>query len=222
MYTKIMLFYGGFRFFVLIFIAQRHFSLAFRGILPFCLVNNPASGNLAVNNTAANFSVNFEPFAAPDPTTSVVDNEIKWNARHFDWKKMKFFEPLLLKLFSLITDDPDILGYLTKIATTIVWVNILLSLLGTLGIDTKPLLSLLSISGLTFGFAAKDFITDVLAGVLILILRPFKRGDSITVGGCKGTVLSIDLKYVKVATADRTVCLIPITTVYKDVIRIHK
>eukprot|EP01036_Dinobryon_divergens_P029622 gene29622-38745_t len=131
-----------------------------------------------------------------DPS-SQQQSKSKW----YTWRSIKIFEPLFERLFSLITQDPDILRISSKICAYLVWINILLSTLGTTGVDIKPILSLLSISALTVGFAAKDLLTDTFAGVSILILRPFQRGDIITVGGFKGTVLSIDLKYVKLASS---------------------
>eukprot|EP01035_Chromulina_nebulosa_P007767 gene7767-10497_t len=144
-----------------------------------------------------------------DPS-SQQQSKSKW----YTWRSIKIFEPLFERLFSLITQDPDILRISSKICAYLVWINILLSTLGTTGVDIKPILSLLSISALTVGFAAKDLLTDTFAGVSILILRPFQRGDIITVGGFKGTVLSIDLKYVKLASSSpdskAAVILIPL------------
>ena len=173
------------------------------------------------NSSASTFSTIDESTCTGKMDPSPQQSNSKW----FNWRSIKIFEPLFERLFSLITQDPDILRISSKICAYLVWTNILLSTLGTTGVDIKPILSLLSISALTVGFAAKDLLTDTFAGVSILILRPFQRGDVITVGGFKGTVLSIDLKYVKLASSSpdtkAAVILIPLAVVYKGIIIRH-
>ena len=157
--------------------------------------------------------------------TEKLDPSQQPNRKWYNWRSIKIFEPIFERLFSVVTQDPDILRISSKICAYLVWINILLSTLGTTGVDIKPILSLLSISALTVGFAAKDLLTDTFAGVSILLLRPFQRGDVITVGGFKGTVLSIDLKYVRLASSaadsKAAVVLIPLSVVYKGIIIRH-
>ena len=111
-----------------------------------------------------------------------------------------FFE----KLVTSFVSDPDLTKFIAKVCSYGFWTFLGLILLGTIGIDTKPLLSLVSVVGITIGFAAKDLLTNSFAGLFILLTRPFQRGDVITVSGMKGKVLSVDLRYVKLLSNDGT------------------
>jgi hypothetical protein len=85
-------------------------------------------------------------------------------------------ERIFRHAFSLFFSDPDLLKALSLVCSFILWLFLALSLLTSAGLDTRPLLSLLSISGLTIGFASKDILTNTFAGLFVLFTRPFKRG----------------------------------------------
>lgn len=85
------------------------------------------------------------------------------------------------------------------------------------------MLSLLSISGLTIGFAAKDILTDTFAGFYILFIRPFKRGQIISVNGNRGKVMSVDIRYVRLLNLkDKSEILVPLSIVYGHSIVIER
>jgi len=67
--------------------------------------------------------------------------------------------------------------------------------LGTMGINVSALVAGLGLTGFALGFALKDVLSNFIAGVLILLYRPFHLYDHITVSGLEGTVTEIDLRY---------------------------
>ncbi|HZS12622.1 MAG TPA: mechanosensitive ion channel domain-containing protein [Nitrospirales bacterium] len=67
--------------------------------------------------------------------------------------------------------------------------------LGTMGINVTALVAGLGLTGFALGFALKDVLANFLAGVLILLYRPFVLKDHIKVGDLEGTVAEIDLRY---------------------------
>lgn len=138
------------------------------------------------------------------------------------WLSTRFMERFFKRFLSLFFVDPDILRIVSKICATIFWAYLALSALGTIGFDTKPLLSLLSISGLTFGFAAKDILTNLFAGIFIIFTRPFKRGQIISVNNMRGKVMSIDVRYCKLQSLkDKSEMLVPLSVVYSNTITIE-
>lgn len=135
----------------------------------------------------------------------------------------KIVDDIIRKIVSIIFIDPDIINSITKVCGCIFWIYTALSLLGTVGIDTKPLLSLLSISGLTIGFAAKDILTNTFAGIFILFTRPFKRGWIINVCGFRGRVISVDIRFLTLRNLkDQSEILIPLSLVYGNAIVIER
>ena len=185
--------------------------------------------NSQINNNINNNS-NHTSSSTPNNQQSQIpsqSNDIKPTsgtplAKGF-WINTKFMERFFKRFLSLFFLDPDILRITSKICAGVFWVYMALSTLGTLGFDTKPLLSLFSISGLTIGFAAKDILTNTFAGIFILFTRPFKRGQIISVNNMRGRVVSVDVRYVKLQnTKDKSETLIPLSLVYSNAITIEK
>ena len=62
----------------------------------------------------------------------------------------------------------------------------LVTALGTLGVDVSALVAGLGLTGFALGFAIKDTISNILAGVLLLVYRPFSKTDYVEVKGMEG------------------------------------
>ena len=93
--------------------------------------------------------------------------------------------------------------------------------LGTLGINVSALVAGLGLSGFALGFALKDTISNLLAGVLILVYHPFDIGDYIIVSGQEGKVSHIDLRYTTLDGAEKII-LIPNSLVFANTVSILK
>ena len=90
---------------------------------------------------------------------------------------------------------PDVLNLLQQVAKTALLLFGGITALGTMGIDVSALVAGLGLTAFALGFAFRDILSNVLAGVLILIYRPFQRHDRIAVQGFEGTVTEIGLRY---------------------------
>lgn len=91
----------------------------------------------------------------------------------------------------------------------------LITALGTLGINVSALVAGLGLTGFALGFALKDTISNLLAGILILLYQPFRIGDNIEVSGFSGNVTTIDLRYTELNDNGRKV-LIPNSKLFTD------
>lgn len=78
----------------------------------------------------------------------------------------------------------------------------------------RDLIQVLGIGGVAVGFAFKDIFQNFLAGVIILISRPFRIGDTIAVKGYEGTVEDIQTRATLIRTADNKRIVIPNSTVF--------
>ena len=87
--------------------------------------------------------------------------------------------------------------------------------LGTLGINVSALVAGIGLTGFAIGFALKDTISNFLAGVLILVYRPFGIGNHIKISGYEGTVVSIDLRYTELEGEGNKI-LIPNSKIFTD------
>jgi small conductance mechanosensitive channel len=78
--------------------------------------------------------------------------------------------------------------------------------LGTLGINVSALVAGLGLTGFALGFAFRDALSNLLAGVMILMYHPFHRGDRIAItslAGLEGEVIGIDLRYTTLQSAEK-------------------
>tara|TARA_Y100000588_G_scaffold276763_2_gene293207 strand:+ start:983 stop:1681 length:699 start_codon:yes stop_codon:yes gene_type:complete len=89
------------------------------------------------------------------------------------------------------------------------------SALGTLGIDVGALIAGLGLTGFALGFALKDTISNLLAGIMVIIYKPFDQGDIILVGKYEGRVRSIDLRYT-VLDYDNRIVYVPNSKLFVD------
>src|SRR5919206_3380451 len=91
--------------------------------------------------------------------------------------------------------------------------------LGTLGVNITGIVAGLGLTGFALGFALKDSIANVLAGVLILLYRPFEPGDRIDIGGLAGRVTHVDLRYTELDNEKERV-LVPNSRMLTDPIKV--
>ncbi|MGB3734522.1 MAG: mechanosensitive ion channel family protein [Ilumatobacter sp.] len=89
--------------------------------------------------------------------------------------------------------------------------------------SVKPvdLLAGLGIFSIAIGFAFQDILSNLLAGILLLIRQPFDAGDQIEVSGQKGTVQAITIRETQIKTFDGEKVIIPNAEVYQNVIRVQ-
>ncbi len=82
------------------------------------------------------------------------------------------------------------------------------------GVGVADLLGTLGIGSIAIGFAFKDILQNLLAGILILLRQPFRRGDQIISGQYEGTVESIETRATIIRTYDGRQVLIPNSEIY--------
>jgi small-conductance mechanosensitive channel len=74
--------------------------------------------------------------------------------------------------------------------------------LGTMGVNVSAMVAGLGLTGLALGLALKEVVSNAVAGVLILIYKPFKRGDVVAVLTFKGRTSEINLRYTTLDTPE--------------------
>jgi small-conductance mechanosensitive channel len=87
-------------------------------------------------------------------------------------------------------------------------------------VSAADLFNLLGIGGVAIGFAFRDVLQNLLAGILILLTRPFRIGDQIRVKTDEGTVEDIWVRATVLRTYDNRRILIPNATLFTDTIQV--
>ncbi len=94
----------------------------------------------------------------------------------------------------------------------------LVAVLQKLGVQTTSIIAVLGAASLAIGLALQGALSNVAAGVMILLFRPYKVGDVIETSTRQGTVKSLDLLFTEIATPDNVKVMIPNSKVFGDVI----
>jgi small conductance mechanosensitive channel len=86
------------------------------------------------------------------------------------------------------------------------------------GLDIKVLLTFGGLASLALGLAFQDLLRNILAGIFLLIERPFRIGDWITAGDLSGSVQTIQLRTTALRTADGRLAILPNTTAFNNAV----
>ncbi len=101
------------------------------------------------------------------------------------------------------------------------WAVLVLALIATLsifGVETNSVVAALGALGIAVGLAVQGSLSNLASGMMLLILRPFKVGDTITVASITGKVDTIELFSTRVDTADNRRVILPNSQVFGNVI----
>ncbi|MEM1315009.1 MAG: mechanosensitive ion channel family protein, partial [Pseudomonadota bacterium] len=94
----------------------------------------------------------------------------------------------------------------------------LMVVLSALGIDVTPIFALVGGASFILAFALQSSLSNLAAGLMIMINRPFDEGDYVSVAGVAGTVKAVSVMSTTVTTPDNQVIVIPNASVWGDVI----
>jgi small-conductance mechanosensitive channel len=110
---------------------------------------------------------------------------------------------------------------INKTIISTIYVFAVIIALGQIGIEVLPFVAGLGIAGLAIGLAAKDTLSNMIAGIFIIIDKPFKLGDRIEIWSAPrnsatwGDVIDIGLRSTKIRTTDNIVMVIPNSEIAK-------
>ena len=123
---------------------------------------------------------------------SVIDNVFRIKNKYIDKRKSKTINGLInnvVKYFIIIVD--------------------IIMILDIFGVDTKTLIASLGVVGFVAGLAVQDTLKDFVAGISIILENQYSVGDTITVKGFRGEVISLGIKSTKIKAYTGEVMIIP-------------
>ncbi|PKN62188.1 MAG: mechanosensitive ion channel protein [Deltaproteobacteria bacterium HGW-Deltaproteobacteria-15] len=115
--------------------------------------------------------------------------------------------------------DPAIISFSENVTYFLILTFAVLAALAKFGIQTASFIAVLGAAGFAIGFALQGSLANFAAGVLILVLRPFKIGDYIMGAGEAGTVKEIALFTTVLATPDNVKIMVPNGKLFGDTIK---
>ena len=114
--------------------------------------------------------------------------------------------------------DQTILSFAVQVVRVLVYILGFIAILQRLGVQTTSIIAVLGAASLAVGLALQGTLSNVAAGVLLLVLRPYKVGDVIDINGAVGPVQRLDLFTTQMSNASNHKIVVPNSQVLGDVI----
>ena len=114
--------------------------------------------------------------------------------------------------------DATLTKYLGSIIAIALNIALVLGILGYFGIETTSFAAMLAGAGVAIGAAWSGLLGNFAAGAFLLILRPFKVGDFVCVGGVTGTVKELGLFGCTLVTPDNVMTLVGNGKIFSDTV----
>lgn len=132
----------------------------------------------------------------------------------------RFFARLISKLLGKAaltsTKDEMLQSFIVSISYFLLLLIVVIASLSQLGINTSSLVALIGAAGLAIGLSLQNSLQNFAAGVMLLIFKPFRKGDFIETGGMSGVVEKMGILVLELRTGDNKTVLLPNGKVFSD------
>lgn len=115
--------------------------------------------------------------------------------------------------------DPTVLRYIGGVLSVTLNILLVIGILGYFGVQTTTFAALIAAAGVAIGMAWSGLLGNFAAGAFLIVLRPFKVNDFVTVGGITGTVKEIGLFATTLNTPDNVLTLVGNNKIFGDTIQ---
>ncbi|GHG88309.1 mechanosensitive ion channel family protein [Pseudodonghicola xiamenensis] len=105
--------------------------------------------------------------------------------------------------------DPTLGNFVASTVKWVVLAMVLVAILGIFGIQATSLVAIMGAASLAIGLALQGTLSDLAAGVMLVVFRPYKLGNFVDIGGTSGTVKDLTLFTTELATGDNIQIIIP-------------
>lgn len=110
--------------------------------------------------------------------------------------------------------DATLISFFSSMAKYVVIAVTIIAVLNQFGVETTSLVAVVGAAGLAIGLALQGTLSNVAAGVMLLIFRPFKVGDFIEAAGHAATVKELNLFFTVMATGDNVRITVPNSAIW--------
>ncbi len=105
--------------------------------------------------------------------------------------------------------DETLVGFLASILRWVLLLFVIIAALSQLGINTTSLVALLGAAGLAIGLSLQSSLSNFASGVMLIMFRPFTKGDFVEAGGATGVVDKISIFTTVMTTPDNKEVIVP-------------
>ena len=122
---------------------------------------------------------------------------------------VKMIVSLSKKLMKRASMDETLIKFISSIAQGLLMLFVVVAAIDQLGVDTTSLIALVGAAGVAIGLALQGSLQNFAAGVMLILFRPFKSGDTIEAAGISGTVEQVSIFSTTLKTPDNKVIIVP-------------
>lgn len=117
--------------------------------------------------------------------------------------------------------NPTLSRFFASIVKFFILLAAIMAALAVLGVDTSGISGMVLGFGAALAFILKDALSDVAAGVMLMIFRPYNVGDEVEIGGIKGVVQSIEILATRMKTRNNIELIVGNGKAWGGVIKNH-
>ena len=125
----------------------------------------------------------------------------------------KFVKNIIVKIIGKTMRSRDLddtlVGFICSLVGMLIMAFVVIAALGQLGVNTSSFAAIVAAAGLAIGFALQGSLGNFAAGVMLIIFRPFKKGDFVEAGGTSGVVEEIQIFCTMIRTGDNKTVIVP-------------
>lgn len=105
--------------------------------------------------------------------------------------------------------DPTLAGFFSSLVRWAILLIVFIAVLGIFGIQATSLVAVLGAASLAIGLALQGTLSDLAAGMMLILFRPYKLGNFVDIGGTSGTVQDLSLFTTELVTPDNVQIIMP-------------
>ncbi|OCG35172.1 mechanosensitive ion channel domain-containing protein [Gilliamella sp. Gris1-4] len=121
----------------------------------------------------------------------------------------RFISNQLKRILSNRHVDPTVVKFVSALAYYATIVMTLVAVLGQLGVQTASIVAVIGAAGLAVGLALQGSLSNFAAGVILIIFRPFKVGETVIINSQQGIIDSIQIFSTSIVTPTNELVIIP-------------
>ncbi|MGI6702312.1 MAG: mechanosensitive ion channel family protein [Christensenellales bacterium] len=122
---------------------------------------------------------------------------------------------LLKRIFNRRKVDQIVSSFITSVAQILLIIILVVAVFDIIGISTAPFVAVLGTVGLALALSMQESLSNVASGVVIIVTKPFRKGDYVEIGGIEGSVEKITMLTTELKTFDNKKIVMPNNKVAK-------
>ena len=121
----------------------------------------------------------------------------------------KIIKVVITRIMRRTKKDEAVVHFVASLIDVLLKICVLVAALATMGVNTASIITVLGTCGVAIGLALKDSLGNIAGGMMIIVNKPFKKGDYINAAGAEGIVQTINLFNTVLLSLDNKEIIVP-------------